>query len=219
MSDKITDTELKLAERINSLSDAAARPVVGGGGLLSAAANFLMSRVSRGMMAAALTVFIAYHGWEAFNGSLQAMSKLQQKRAEVGQTVAEAVSLNAQIGNDSAALARMKAELEKLQQEERAIRAEADAQNTIIGDNTLKSHTLRAEIDKTKAESQGAQIEANAQTQIIDGMPAKVAQKKAEVETLEEQVKAQVAKQKSDVEAAKLYVVRGNRLCRSGFGC
>jgi hypothetical protein len=192
MSDEIRDRELKLAERVNDLSDAAARPVIGGGGLLSAAANFLLRRVSRGMMTAALTVFVAYHGWEAFNGSLQAMSKLQQKRAEVGQTVAEAVSLNAQIGNDPAALARMKAELDKLQQEARATQADADAQNAIIGDGTMKLQSLRAQIEKTNAEAKAAKFEADAQMQMIDNMPAAVAQKKAEVETAEAALDAEI---------------------------
>jgi vacuolar-type H+-ATPase subunit I/STV1 len=187
-----TKKELELAERVNDLGDAAARPVVAGGGLLSAAANFLMRRVSRGIMTAALTVFITYHGWEAFNGSLQAMADLQSKRAEAGTAIAEANALNAKTGGSSLALASMKAELEKVQQQAAALQAEADAQNAMIGDATVKLRTLRAEIDKTKADAQTAKVEADAEMQMIGNTPANVAQKKAEVETLEQKVRSSI---------------------------
>lgn len=146
MTPEPTEKELQLAERVNDLSDAAARPVVAGGGLLSAAANFLMRRVSRGMMTAALTVFIAYQGWEAFNGSLQAMAELQNKRAEAGAAIAEANALNAKTGGVTLEVARLKAELEKLQQQAAATQADADAQNASIGDATVKLQTLRGMI-------------------------------------------------------------------------
>ena len=55
MTGEPTEKELKLAARVNELDDAAARPALGDGGLFAAAVKFLMSRVSRGMMAAALS--------------------------------------------------------------------------------------------------------------------------------------------------------------------
>jgi hypothetical protein len=192
MADDITDKELKLAERVNDLSDAAARPVVAGGGLLAAATNFLMRRVSRGIMTAALTVFIAYQGWEAFNGSLQAMADLQIKRAEAGQMAAEAIAINDKTGNSSLILKNMEAELDKLQQQAAAASADADAQNAIIGDASMKLQTLRANLDKTQQEARSAKALADALTQKIDGMPAAVAQKKAEVETAEAEAVAEI---------------------------
>jgi hypothetical protein len=199
MSDKITDTELKLADRINELSDAAARPVVAGGGMFAAATNFLVRRVSRGLMMAALTVFIAYHGWEAYNGSLQALADLQAKRAETGTAIAEATALNAKTKDGKLALANMKAELERLQEQAAETQAKADADNTIINNQTVKLQTLRAEIAKTEADAQAAKVEADAQTQSIDGMPAAVAQKQAEVQTAEAEAFAAIQHHKSVV--------------------
>lgn len=196
MSDKITDKELKLAERVNVLSDAAARPVVGGGGFLSAAANFLMRRVPRGLIIAALTVFIAYHGWEAYNGSLQTLADLQIKHAEAGTAIAEATALKAKTKEGTLALANMKAELERLQQQAAETQAKADADNTIINDQTVKLQTIRAEIDKTKADAQAAKVEADAQLQKINGLPAAVAQKKAEIETAEAEARSEIQSHK-----------------------
>jgi chromosome segregation ATPase len=200
MADKITDKELKLAERVDDLSDAAARPVIGGGGLLAAAANFLMQRVSRGLMMAALTIFIAYHGWEAYNGSLQALADLQTKRAEAGTAIAEANALNAKTKAGTLALANMKAELDRLQQQAAETQAKADADNTIINDQSVKLQTIRAEIDKTKAEAQAARVEADAQLQKINGLSANVAQKKAEVETAEAEAQAEIQIHKNVVQ-------------------
>jgi hypothetical protein len=196
MSDKITENELKLADRVNELSDAAARPVVGGGGILAAAANFLMQRVSRGLIIAALTVFIAYHGWEAYNGSQQALADLRTKRAEAGTAIAEANALNAKTKAGTLALANMKAELERLQQQAAETQAKGDADNTIVNDQTVKLQTIRAEIDKTKAEAQAAGVEAAAQLQKINGLPAAVAQKKAEVETAEAEARSEIQSHK-----------------------
>jgi hypothetical protein len=200
MADKITDKELKLAERVNDLSDAAARPVIGGGGLFADAANFLMRRVSRGLIMAALTIFIAYHGWEAYNGSLQALADLQTKRAEAGTAIAEANALNAKTKEGKLALANMKAELDRLQQQAAETQAKADADNTILNDQTVKLQTIRAEIDKTKAEAQAARVEADAQLQKINGLSANVAQKKAEVETAEAEAQAEIQIHKNVVQ-------------------
>lgn len=196
MADEITEKELKLAARVNELSDAAERPVVTGGGLLSAASNFLMRRVSRGIMTAFLVVFSFYHGWEAYNGSLQNLADLQKKRAEAGSAIAEATALNAKTDRETLALGGMRAELVKLEQEAAAAQAEADAQNTVIGEASVKLQTLRAEIDKTRAEAQAAQVEADAQLQKIDGLPAAVQQKKAEVETAEAEAVAEIQRHK-----------------------
>jgi cell division protein FtsB len=217
MSDKITENELKLADRVNELSDAAARPVVMGGGLFAQAANFLMRRVSRGIMTTALIVFIAYHGFEAFNGAIQAMADLQQKRAEVGTATAEAKALNAKIAGDSVALATMKNEIDKLEQQAAEVQAKADADNTFMGDATIKLQSIRAEIDKTKAEAKSAKTEADAQLQMIDGLSVAVQQKKAEVETLEEKAKAVLAGMAQQVEIHRTYIERNTGLCSGGF--
>ena len=193
MADKMTEAELELAKRVNDLRDAVERPAVAGGGFFAQAANFLMRRVSRGMITAALTVFVAYHGWETFNGSLQAMADLQNKRAEAGAAIAEANAQNSKAGSTTIAVANMQAEIDRLQQQAAATQAEADAQNTTIGDSTVKLQTIRAEIAKTNAEAQMAQIEADAQTQLVNGMPAAIAQKKAEVETAEASLQVKIA--------------------------
>jgi hypothetical protein len=192
MTNEPTTRELELAGRVNDLSDAAARPVVAGGGLFAAAGNFLMRRVSRGLIMAALAVFIAYHGWEAYNGSLQAYADLRAKRAEAGSAVADATALRAKTKSGTLALANMKAELERLQQQGAETQAKADADNTIVNDQSLKLQTLRAEIDKTNAEAQTAGIKVAALLQEINGMPAVVAQKKAEVETAEAEADAEI---------------------------
>lgn len=196
MTEKITDKELELAARVNDLSDAAARPVVTGGGLFAQTANFLMRRVSRGMMTTALIFFIGYHGWEAFNGALQSMADLQAKRAEAGMAVSEATALNTKTKNGTVAVDSMQSEIERLQQQAAATQAEADAQNAMIGDGTLKLQTIRAEIAKTKAEAQAAKAEADAQLQMIGNMPAAVAQKKAEVETAEAELDGYIQQEK-----------------------
>jgi hypothetical protein len=192
MSDNITDKELKLADRVNELSDAAARPVVTGGGLFAQAVNFLMRRVSRGMMTTALIVFIAYHGFEALNGAVQAMADLQGKRAEVGTTIAEAESLNTKVDGETVIVRSMKAEIDRLEQQAAATQAEADAQNASIGDGTIKLQTLRAEIAKTKAEAQEAKAQADAQMMIVNNMPVAAAQKKADVALLMGEVQKEV---------------------------
>jgi hypothetical protein len=217
MADKITENELKLADRVNELNDAAALPVVTGGGLFAQVANFLMRRVSRGMILTALIVFVLYHGFEAYNGVSQGVSDLQQKRADVGKATAEAQALNAKIGGDSVALANMKAEIEKQEQQAAEIRVKADADNTYVDDATVKLQSIRAEIDKTKAEAKAAKAEADAQLQLVDGLPLAVQQKKAEVETLEAQVKAIFAGFAQQVEIHRSYIQRSGSLCRSGF--
>lgn len=209
MTDKITDKELELAAHVNELSDAAERPVVAGGGLLAAATNFLMRRVSRGILAALLVVFCFYHGWEAYNGSLQNLADLQTKRAEAGSAIAEATALNAKTERETLALASMRADLAKLEQQAAAAQVEADAQNTVIGEASVKLLTLRAEIDKARAEALAAKVEADAQLQKINGLPAAVAQKKAEVETAEEEVRAQIEVHRSLVVGAISGIRRG----------
>jgi hypothetical protein len=192
MSDKITDKELKLADRVNELSDAAARPVVTGGGLFAQAVNFLVRRVSRGIMTTALIVFIAYHGFEAFNGALQGMADLQGKRAEVGATIAEEKALNTKVDGETVAVRTMKAEIDRLEQQAAATQAQADAENAKIGNGTVSLQKLRAEIAKTKAEAQEAKAQADAQMMIVNDMPINVAQKKADVALLLGEVQKEV---------------------------
>ncbi len=76
MSKEPTEKELELAARVNELDDASMRPAVAGGGLLSAAVNFLMGHVTRGIMAVGLIIFIAYHGWIGVNSVLQLRADL-----------------------------------------------------------------------------------------------------------------------------------------------
>lgn len=205
MSNEPTEKELKLAARVNELGDAAARPTLGDGGLFAAAVKFLMSRVSRGMMAAALSIFIAFHAWEAFNELQQLTAELQTKRAEAGKMIAELVALNGMSGNGTVARATLEAELQKTQEQAAAAAADAAAQNEIVNGASMRLQTLRAEIAKTQAEADAAKAEADAQTQSIDGMPAAIAQKKAEVETQEENVKGEVESHKLIVQQADCY--------------
>ncbi len=218
MSDKISDKELQLAVRVNELNDAAALPGAVGGGLLGAAANFLLRRVSRGFIAACLLMFTAYHGWEAFNGALQSTATLQNKRAERDQAIARANAYNTTDGEGHAlALQTMLAEIEKVKAQAAATQAEADAQNAKIGDSTVRLRTMREEIANTQAEAKTAAFEANAQTQLIDNMPAAVALKKAEVETLEQQAQAALAKQVEQVGILKFGLKNAAEICSGGL--
>ncbi len=184
--------ELELAARVNELDDAAMRTPVGGSGLLAAAVNFLMGRVTRGIMTAALTIFVAYHGWTALNSAQQLVADLQTKQAEVGQAQAEANALNSKAGDATVARATLEAELKKTQEQAAAARADADAQNAIINGASVRLVTLRAELEKTQAEAQQAKADADAQTQIIDGMTMAVAQEKADVAALEAEARKEM---------------------------
>ncbi len=147
-----------------------------------------------GIMTAALTIFIAYHGWTALNSAQQLVADLQTKRAEAGQAIAEANALNGKAGYETMARATLEAELKKTQEQAAAARADADAQNAVINGASMRLATIRAELEKTQAEAAQAKADADAQNQTIDGLPAAVAQKKAEVETAEEKVNREIAK-------------------------
>ncbi len=192
MTTSPTEDELKLATRVNDLEDQAAQPVLGDGGLFAAAVKFLMSRTSRGMTAAALSIFIAFHAWVGFNQSQQLMAQLQIKSAEADKAAAEAIALKSITGGSTIARATLEAELKKTQELAAAAEADAAAQNAIINGASMRLQTLRAEIQKTRAESDAAKFEADAQMQIIDGLPAAIAQKKAEVETAESAVAKEI---------------------------
>ena len=97
MSQKPTDSELKLAAKVNELEDGAMPPIVSGGGLLVAAVNFLLGKVSRGIMTLCLSLFIAYQSWQAFNSSQQLFNELQSKRC----------------GNENGGCGRYRAQYEK----------------------------------------------------------------------------------------------------------
>ncbi len=185
--------ELELAVRVNELDDAAMRPPVGGIGVVGAAVNFLMGRVPRGIVMAALTIFIAYHGWTAFNSAQQLMADLRTKQAEAGQAEAEAVAQTGATGQGTIARANLEAELKRTQAQAAAAKADADAQNAIISGASVRLVTLRAELEKTQAEAQQAKADADAQTQIIDGMTMAVAQEKADVAALEAEAQNETA--------------------------
>ena len=193
MASEPTDKELELAARVNELDDAALRPVVAGSGLLAAAANFLMSRVSRWIMVTLLTVVIAYHGWGALNSAQQLMADLRTKQAEVGQAQAEAVALTTKVHDATIARATLEADLQRTQGQAAAAKADADAQNANIGDVSMRLARVRAELEKTKAEADQAKADAGALTQEINGMPMAVAQEQADVAALEAEAKKEIA--------------------------
>jgi hypothetical protein len=170
MADEPNKRELALAARVNELEDADAAPTVAGVGMFSLAVNFLMRRVTKEIMTIALLMFIAYHGWAAFNDSQQSTADLQTKRAEAGQMEAEAAAINSNAGGGS-----------------------------------MQLETLLAQISKTQAEADQAKADAEAQNQMIDGTPAAVAQKKAEVETEEQNVRKVLADHRYIVHVAKCY--------------
>lgn len=191
MSNEPTKKELQLAARVNELDDAAARPVLGDGGLFAAAVKFLMSRVSRGMVAAVLAIFIAFHAWEAFNDSQQWTAELQSKRAEAGKAIAEAGALNKKAGEETTERATRIAEMRKIQAEADAAQAEADAATHSVDGVPARLAQLRAELEQKRADADRAQAEANAALQEINGIPAAVVQKRADVAAAEAEAKSE----------------------------
>lgn len=192
MKDNITDKELKLAARIDDLHEDAARPEFSGGGLLSMASGFLFGKVSRGLIAAALILFIGFHAWQGFNDVPQKLADLTAKQSEAGKAIAEANALGGKIGDKTIARATLEAELSKLQSDAQTAEADAEAQATIVNGATVRLQTIRADIAKTQAEADAAKAEADAQLQIITGIPAAIAQKQAEVEQAEASLAAKI---------------------------
>lgn len=146
--------ELELAARVNELHDAAERPSVAGVGIFSLAVNFLMGHVTRGMMTVGLLVFIAYQGWAAFNDGQQAMADLQTKRAEVGQTQAEAVAINANVDGGPMQLETLLAQVAKTQAEADQAKADADAQTQIFNGMSVAVAQKQADVAALEAEVQ-----------------------------------------------------------------
>src|ERR1700722_7506298 len=88
MTREPTERELDLAKRLDALEAQAARPVIAGGGLLSAVVNGIISRVPAWLLRTALIVFLGWHGWDYFN-------MWQQQSAETVKLTANAAALAA----------------------------------------------------------------------------------------------------------------------------
>ncbi|MGD0762517.1 MAG: hypothetical protein ABR929_04870 [Roseiarcus sp.] len=202
MASEPSDKELELAARVNELDDDALRPAVAGSGLLAAAVNFLLGRVTKGIVTAVLTVFIAYHAWEAFNASQQLTADLQIKTAEAGKMIAEAKAITAKTGETTLRFAALQAELDKTQQQAIAAKADADAQNAIVDGASVRLRTLQAELDKTQQQAAAAKADADAQNQIIDGAPMRLVTLRAELEKT--RAEAQQAKADADAQTQKI---------------
>jgi hypothetical protein len=197
MANEPSKKELELAARVNELDDAVLRPAVAGSGLLAAAVNFLLGRVSRGIMSSLLIVVIAYHGWEAFNSSQQLTADLQIKTAEAGKMIVEAKAITAKTGETTLRFAALQADLEKTQQQAMAAKADADAQNAIIDGASVRLRTLQAELDKVQQQAAAAKADADAQNQIIDGAPMRLVTLRAELE----KTRADAQQAKADADA------------------
>lgn len=154
MAKEPNERELELAARVNELSDADAAPTVASVGIFALVVDFLKRRVTRGIMTVCLIVFIAYHGWEAFNGSQQAMADLQTKRAEAGQMEAEAAAINANVGGKSMQLETLLAQIGKTQAEADQAKADADAQTQLINGMPVALAQKQADVAALKGEAQ-----------------------------------------------------------------
>ncbi len=152
MAEQPSKRELELAARVNELHDAAERPSVAGVGIFSLAVNFLMGHITRGMMTVGLLVFIAYQGWAAFNDSQQATADLQTKRAEVGQTQAEAAAINANVEGGPMQLETLLAQVAKTQAEADQLKADADAQTQIFNGMPVAVAQKLADVAALEAE-------------------------------------------------------------------
>ena len=216
MSQEPTDNELKLAAKVNELEDASIRPVVTGGGLLAAAVNFLLGKVSRGIVTLCLSLFIAYQSWQAFNSSQQLYGQLQSKRAEARTAVSEAIALNTKNGDKTNAQATLESEIRKTQADAQTAEADYLAASHRVDGMSAQLAKIRADIAKAQADADAAKAEADAQNQIIDGLPAATAQKKAEVEAAEAQVANEI---ESDKYLVKEYSCQNQSNDLFAFGC
>jgi hypothetical protein len=194
MSNEPTKKELKLAERVNELDDAALQPALGDGGLFASAVKFLMSRVSRGMMAAALSIFIAFHAWEAFNESQQLVAELQNKDAEANKTGIEARSLNEKLQGMTMEQATRLAEMREIQGKADTAQAEADAATHSVAGVSARLAQLRAELQQKQADAKNAKLDADAATDKLDGVDVALVQKRADVSAAESEAKKKIAK-------------------------
>jgi hypothetical protein len=154
MAEKPNERELALAARVNELSDADAAPTIASVGIFALVVDFLKRRVTRGVMAVALLVFIAYHGWAAFNDSQQSMADLQTKRAEAGQMEAEAAAINSNASGGSMQLETLLAQIGKTQAEADQAKADADAQTQLINGMPVAVAQEQANVAAAEAEAQ-----------------------------------------------------------------
>jgi hypothetical protein len=198
MTDEPTLEEIKLAKRVNELDEAATRPQIASGGLLSAAAHFVLNRVSRPVFSSVLVVFIAYHGWEAINTAQQLRADLDTKRAQAGQMSAQADAANARIRDSNVLTAQMQADLEKLQAQARSVEADAAAQNHNLDGQTVRLRTVRAELETVQQQARATKADADAQNEIINGGPMRLQTMRAELA----QIRADSDQARADADAA-----------------
>lgn len=168
MSWQPTERELDLAKRLDALEAQAARPVVAGGGLLSAIANGIISHVPPKLVTGALLVFLIWHGWDYFNKWQQLSAETQALEAKAATIAADADAKGIKIDGLPLRTSKMLVEIK----------------------------SLKADIARLQAEGEKVQAEADAQNQRIQGVKLAVLQKQAEVEEAEANADAAVAKTK-----------------------
>jgi len=203
MSDDLTGRESALAEKIDKLADEAARPQIEGGGWLGDALNFVAAKAPVLIIRAALIVFIGYEAFAYYAKAQQQVAALTDKRAEVVSVATEAKATRTKIGADSTELARLKAELAKLQSDAVTADADARAQAQRIGDGTARLASIRAEIETARSEAARLQAEVDAQNQNVAGLPLIVSKKRNEVEAAETATEQEVWVQHLTIEGMK----------------
>jgi hypothetical protein len=203
MPDDLNDNERDLVAKIAESTEADARPQVHGAGWYGDVLNFVAKKVPVHVIRGALIVFIGYEAFEYYSKAQLAVADLVTKRAQVNQTEAEAAALRGKIGSDTAELARLKAELERLEADAASADADARAQAQHIGSDSARLATIRAEIETANAEAARVQSEVAAQNQNIDGLPLVVAKKKNEVEAAETEIEQSVWSEHLYIEGLK----------------
>lgn len=203
MSDDITGREKELAGKIDRLKDQAARPQIEGGGWLGDALNFVATKAPVLLIRLALLVFVAYEAFAYYSKAQEQAAALTEKRAQVTQVDADAAAVRTKIGGDTAELARLKAELVKLQSDSITADADARAQAQRMGEGTARLASIRAEIETAQNEATRLRAEVDAQNQNIAGLPLIVSKKRNDVEAAETAVEQEVWSQHLVIEGMK----------------
>ena len=189
MPDNLTDREKQLALRANRLRVAGHRPVIVGGGLFGDLVNFLTSNVPIWVIRSSLLILIAYHAWLYDGKARQMLAETETADREAIRQETEAKAVRQKLGVETtAAMAKVLADLEKIEADTAKATAEVEAQGHVQDGASARLRILQAEIELAEAERKKAQAELDAQQRLIGNVPILIRQKRAELETLKAEV-------------------------------
>lgn len=186
MTQEPTEREIALGKRVEELETQAARPQLGGGGVIASTVNALSHRTPKFLLQVIVLGAMAYWGYEFFQRAQQLAFETQKLEAESASKATQADAMRASINGESLAIKAMRAEIAQTTAAADAARAEADAQGKVIDGASMQLRRLQAEIQNAEAEAAKANAELDAAQQIVnETSPLAVEQKRAEVESLE----------------------------------